>query len=153
MLYRQNALGFCFEFPDSWRIDWYGNYDPANDLHGALQTSEADLPAAGDCKALIFARNLIIEKGADGNDFESHSIWIELYVWKDNPFKLPSRAKKFPYGDLPFKAQLRPYGNGGQHTAGQLDIGNGYVLHMTTMCSTPPAIVEIAHVLATGKRL
>ena len=112
-----------------------------------MQTALDDLPAAGNVRNIMIAQEILEqEHGRIRCD-------LELSLWKDMPFKLPSRAKRFPCGELPFKARLGSYGRGGLHAAGQLEWGDGLVLHLVARTDEPEATTELQAVLATGKRL
>jgi hypothetical protein len=78
---------------------------------------------------------------------------IELTVWKDHAFPLPTRAKKYPCGELPFKARLGKYGRDGEHAAGHLELGDGLVLHLVAHSDEPAATDDLYAVLNSGKRL
>jgi hypothetical protein len=54
---------------------------------------------------------------------------------------------------LPFKARLGKYGRGGLHAAGQLELGDGLVMHLTVTSDEPEATTDLQAVLATGRKL
>jgi hypothetical protein len=153
MLFSHAPLGFSLEFPDSWTVAWYGNPTALEAYSSRMQTRADALPLSGDFSHIVAAQDLGTAKDSNGTPYETFTNTIEIVVWKDEPFKLPSRAKRFPLGELPFKARLGPYGNGGLHAAGQLDVGNGYVLHLTIRSDSPEATSRLQPILATGKRL
>jgi hypothetical protein len=141
------TLGFSFEIPNHWTLATWQNRGAIEGYETAMQASPEDLPAPGDLRHVLVAQEILeSEHGRIRCD-------LELSVWKDAPFKLPTRAKKFPCGELPFRARLGSYGRGGLHAAGQLELSDGLVLHLTVRTDEPEATADLNAVLATGKRL
>jgi hypothetical protein len=143
-LFSHPSLGFSFEIPDHWTIASWQDKTRLEAYAGAMQTSPDDLPSAGDYRNVLIAQEIL------EHEYDRIRCHIELKVWKDTPFKLPSRAKKFPCGQLLFKARLGTYGRGGLHAAGQLELADGLVLHLTVTTDEPAATTELEAVLATG---
>jgi hypothetical protein len=144
-LFVHPVLGFSFEVPASWKIvSWNRNTsDPA--YGSQLQKSADDLPQPGDVRYVLVMQEVL------ANEYDRIRCSVELTVWKDEPFKLPTRAKKYPCGELAFKARIGTYGRGGEHAAGQLDLGDGLVMHIVVSTDEPSATVDTHAVLATGK--
>jgi hypothetical protein len=140
-------LGFSFEFPEHWTLATWQFRSALEGYESAMQTSPEDLPATGDFRNALIAQEIL------GQEYGRIRCHLELVVWKDMPFKLPSRVKKFPCGDLLFKARLGQYGRGGIHAAGQLELGDGLVLHLVVRSDEPAATKDLQAVLATGRGL
>jgi hypothetical protein len=142
-----SVLGFSFDVPTTWKIvAWNANAeDPA--YGSQLQKSLDDLPAAGD------VRNVLVMQEILAAEYDRIRCCVELSIWKDEPFKLPTRAKNYACGDLAFKARVGKYGRGGEHAAGQLELGGGLVMHIVVRTDEPSATVDTHAVLATGRRV
>jgi hypothetical protein len=147
VVFEHHILGFSLTIPSHWTIASSEKPDAIPGFESVMQKRPDDLPAPGDLRHVLTAAEIIV---AEYGRLRCH---IELSLWKDNPFTLPTRAKKYPLGELPFKARVGKYGNGGQHAAGQLDLGDGLVLHLVTRTDEPSATTDLAAVLATGRKL
>jgi hypothetical protein len=143
-MFVHQTLGFSFEIPDHWTLATWQSRAALEAYESAMQTSADDLPAAGDFRNIMIAQEILEQ------EYGRIRCSIELSVWRDNPFKLPSRAKKFPCGELLFKAKLGSYGREGVHAAGQLELGDGLVLHLVVTTDEPAATTDLQAVLATG---
>jgi hypothetical protein len=151
VLFEHKVLGFSLEFPDDWRL--IHHQSKASIKGYPVQKSESDLPSKKKYRRVLAAQEILNSKDFEGHAFEEVTNLLEIIVWKDNPSRLSTHAKKYPVGDLAFKALLRPYGDGGQHAEGQLDLGKGLVLHLTAFSNTADATKSLQRVLKTGKLL
>jgi hypothetical protein len=145
MNFEHIRLGFSIEIPDNWRVA--SHHDHMAIAGYTAQKSEDDLPDDGDVRTILVIQEIMKD---EHDRIRCH---FEMNVWKNQPFKLPSRAKRYPVGELKFKARLGNYGVGGEHTAGQLDVGDGLVLHITARTDEPEATKDLKTVLATVKQL
>jgi hypothetical protein len=141
------TLGFSFEIPEHWTLATWQNRSALEGYENAMQTNPEDLPAAGDLRNVMVAQEILEQ------EYGRIRCHLELKIWKDTPFALPSRAKNFPCGELPFKARLGKYGRGGLHAAGQLELSDGLVMHLTVTSDEPEATTDLQAVLATGRKL
>jgi hypothetical protein len=146
MKFEHPVLKFSFDIPDTWRVASYLDRTTVPGFDSLMQKNPKDLPAKGDLRQVLAAQEIV-------GPYDEIRCHLELSVWQSEPFALPTRAKKYPCGELPFKARLGKYGNGGQHAAGQLDLGNELVMHIVTTTYNPEATADLATVLATAKRL
>ena len=103
-LFVHPTLGFSFEIPEHWTLASWQNRTALPAHEHAMQTAPDDLPAAGDLRTVLVAQEILEQ------EFGRIRCHLELCVWKDTPFTLPTRAKKFPCGELPFKARSGLYG-------------------------------------------
>jgi hypothetical protein len=144
MNFQHNRFGFSLQIPDGWRV---ASHQDQRAIAGyTAQKSEDDLPGDGDFKTILVIQEILTD---EHDRIRCH---FEMTVWKNEPFKLPSRAKRYPIGELQFKARVGSYGNGGEHAAGQLDVGDGFVLHITVWTDEPEATKDLKAVLATVKQ-
>jgi hypothetical protein len=146
MKFEHPVLKFSFDIPDTWRVSSYLYRTKVPGFDTLMQKNPKDLPAKGDLRQVLAAQEIV-------GPYDEIRCHLELSIWQSEPFALPTRAKKYPCGELPFKARLGKYGNGGQHAAGQLDLGNELVMHIVTTTYNADATTDLAVVLATGKRL
>jgi hypothetical protein len=145
MRFAHKRLAFSIDIPDSWRVT---SHRSRTAIEGYTpQTHEDDLPADGDLRVILVFQEVL------AHQHDRIRCHFELNVWRNEPFKLPSRARRYPVGELPFKARVGSYGVGGEHAAGQLDIGDGLVMHITVRTDEPAATRDLHAVLATAKRL
>ena len=140
------VFGFSFAIPEHWTLAIWQNRSVLEGYETRMQTAIDDLPTSDDFRNVMIAEE-ILER--DCGRIRCH---IELTVWKDHAFALPTRAKKYPCGELPFKARLGKYGRGGEHAAGQLELGDGLVLHLVVCSDEPAATNDVRAVLGSGKR-
>jgi hypothetical protein len=146
MTFEHSVLKFSLDFPDTWKVCSYLDRTTVPGFDSYMQKNAKDLPAKGDYRHVLAAQEIV-------GPYDEIRCHLELSIWQSEPFPLPTRAKKYPCGELPFKARLGKYGHGGQHAAGQLDLGNELVLHIVATTNTPEATADLVAVLATGKRL
>jgi hypothetical protein len=145
MKFTHEVLGFSIELPEQWSVASYLN-PTAIDGYSA-QTTPADLPPDGDLRTILVVEEILSEQ------YGLIRCHLELTLWKNQPFKLPTRAKKYPVGELPFKARVSGYGEGGEHAAGQLDLGDGLVLHLVIRTVDPSATTDLKKVMGTAQRM
>jgi hypothetical protein len=146
MKFEHSVLKFSIEIPDTWKVCSYLDRTAVPGFDSYVQKNAKDLPAKGDYRHVLAAQKIV-------GPYDEIRCHLELAVWQSEPFPLPTRAKKYPFGELPFKARIGKYGEGGVHAAGQLDLGNELVMHIVTTTRDPNATADLAAVLATGKRL
>ena len=146
-LFEHPVLGFSFSIPEHWTLATWQNRNALRGYEAFMQTSADNLPASDDYRYVMVAEEILEQ------EYGRIRCHIELMVWKDHAFTLPTRAKKYPCGELPFKARLGKYGQGGEHAAGQLELGDGLVLHLLVRTDEPAATADVRAVLNSGKRL
>jgi hypothetical protein len=146
-IFEHQVFGFSFAIPEYWTLATWQNRSVIEGYETRMQTSLDDLPPSDDFRNVMIAEEILEQ---EHGRIRCH---IELSVWKDHAFALPTRAKKYPCGELPFKARLGKYGRGGQHAAGQLELGDGLVLHLVVTSDEPTATEDVRAVLGSGKRL
>ena len=140
------VLKFSIDIPEHWKLASYLNPTAVAGYDSYMQKAADDMPTAGDYRHVLVFQEI-------AGEYDEIRCLVELTVWQSQPFALPTRAKKYPCGALAFKARLGKYGDGGQHAAGQLDLGNELVMHILTRTNTESATADLAAVLATGKLL
>jgi hypothetical protein len=143
--FTHSVLGFSFDLPIGWKVTSW-NQNTSNEAYSSfLQKSIEDLPAAGDFRHVLIVQQILAD------EFDRIRCSVELAVWKDEPFALPAKPKKLTCGELVFFGRVGKYGRGGQSTSGQLDLGDGLVLHITTSTDEPAATEDLKDFLATGR--
>ena len=145
-IFEHPVFGFSFTISEHWTLATWQNRTILEAYETRMQTSIDDLPPSDDFRNVMIAQEIL-------GPFGRIRCHIELIVWKDHAFALPTRAKKYPCGELPFKARLGKYGRGGEHAAGQLELGDGLVLHLVVHSDEPAATDDLRAVLNSGKRL
>jgi hypothetical protein len=145
-IFEHPVFGFSFAIPEHWTLATWQNRSVLEGYETRMQTAPDDLPPSDDFRNVMIAEEILEPYGR----IRCH---IELTVWKDHAFALPTLAKKYPCGELPFKARLGKYGRGGEHAAGQLELGDGFVLHLVVTSDEPTATDDLHSVLNSGKRL
>jgi hypothetical protein len=146
-LFEHPMFEFSFTIPEHWTLATWQNRTVLEGYETRMQTAPEDLPPGGDFRNVMIAEEILEQ------EYGRIRCHIELTVWKDHAFAPPTRAKKYPCGVLPFNAKLGNYGQGGEHAAGQLELGNGLVLHLVVRSDEPTATDDVQAVLSTGKRL
>jgi hypothetical protein len=146
-IFEHPILGFSFAIPEHWTLATWQNRTVLEAYETRMQTTPEDLPPSDDFRNVMIAQEILEQ------EYGRIRCHIELTVWKDHAFALPTRAKKYPCGELPFKARLGKYGRGGEHAAGQLELGDGLVLHLVVTSDEPTATDDVRAVLNSGKRL
>jgi hypothetical protein len=146
-IFEHPVFGFSFAIPEHWTLATWQNRTVLQGYETRMQTSIDDLPASDDFRNVMIAEEILEQ------EYGRIRCHIELSVWKDHAFALPTRAKKYPCGELPFKARLGKYGRGGEHAAGQLELSDGLVLHLVVHSDEPAATDDVRAVLNSGKRL
>ena len=144
MTFVHPVLKFSIDIPDTWRVASFRNRTAVPGFDTYMQKTAKDLPPAGDYRHVLAVQEIV-------GEYDEIRCHVELTIWKSQPFPLPTRAKKYPCGQLAFKARLGKYGDGGQHAAGQLDLGDDLVMHIVTRTNNLGATTDLATVLATGK--
>jgi hypothetical protein len=147
VLFVHSVLGFSFEIPDGWKVTAWDQNTMNEGYASLLQKAPEDLPEPGDLRHVLVVQQIL------ANEFDRIRCSMELAIWKNEPFSLPARPKKLPCGELLFLGKVGKYGRGGRHTNGQLDLGDGLVLHITTTTDEPTATEDLNTFLATGRRL
>jgi hypothetical protein len=146
-IFEHPVFGFSFAIPEHWTLATWQNRSILEAYETRMQTTPEDLPPSDDFRNVMIAQEILEQ------EYGRIRCHIELTVWKDHAFALPTRAKKYPCGELPFKARLGKYGRGGEHAAGQLELGDGLVLHLVVTSDEPTATDDVRAVLNSGKRL